>query len=186
MAISGRLYARRRPAVPLAQRCGARRIPARLASPVVLAQLPLAQPQVGRRDLDQLIGGDELDRRLQGHRRRRRQAQRLVVAVGADVGQLLFLGRVDVHVAGPAVLADDHALVDLYAGADEQRRPLLQVEQPVGVRRPGAVADQHAAGAVGHVARPRPVALADLVQQRGAARLGQQLAAVADQAARPG
>ena len=49
---------------------------------------------------------------------------------------------------------------------------------------PGAIADQHADRAVGHLARPRAVALADLVQQRRAARLGQQLAAIADQAAR--
>ncbi len=51
-------------------------------------------------------------------RRWRRQAQRLVVAVRPDVGELLFLGRVDVHVARSAVLADDHPLVDLLAGPD--------------------------------------------------------------------
>ncbi len=33
-----------------------------------------------------------------------------------------------------------------------------------------------------HLARPRPVPLADLVQQRGAARVGEQLPAVSDQA----
>ena len=36
---------------------------------------------------------------------------------------------------------------------------------------------------MGHVPRPRAVSLADLVEQRGAARLGQQLAAETDQAA---
>ena len=36
---------------------------------------------------------------------------------------------------------------------------------------------------MGHLAGPRPVALADLVEQRRAARVGQQLAAIADEAA---
>ena len=61
----------------------------------------------------------------------RGQPQGLVVRMGPDVRELLFLGRVDVHVAGTAVLADDHALVDLDAGADEQFRPILEVEQAV-------------------------------------------------------
>ena len=44
-------------------------------------------------------------------------------------------------------------------------------------------ADQHAGRAVRHLAGPRAVALPDLVHQPGAARLGQQLAAVAHQPA---
>ena len=88
----------------------------------------------GRRDLDQLVLGDELERRLEGERPWRRQAQRLVVGMGPDVGELLLLRRVHVHVAGAAVLAHDHALVDLDAGADEQLGALLEVEQAVGIR----------------------------------------------------
>ena len=60
---------------------------------------PLAQPDRLRRDLDQLVDRDELDRGLERERPRRRQPQRLVVGVGPDVGELLLLGRVDVHVA---------------------------------------------------------------------------------------
>ena len=48
---------------------------------------------------------------------------------------------------------------------------------------PRAVRDEDAAGPMGDLARHRPVALADLVQQRRPARVGQQLPAVADQAA---
>ena len=48
---------------------------------------------------------------------------------------------------------------------------------------PGRSRDEHAGRPVGDLARPRPVALADLVEQRRPARVGQQLAAVADQAA---
>ena len=39
------------------------------------------------------------------------------------------LTGVDVEVVGARVLADDHALVDLLAGPDEQRAALLQVHQ---------------------------------------------------------
>ena len=52
---------------------------------------------------------------------RRDQPLQLVAGGGAHVGELLLLGRVDVHVVGAGVLADDHALVDLGAGPDEQR-----------------------------------------------------------------
>ena len=48
---------------------------------------------------------------------------------------------------------------------------------------PCAVGDEDPVRPVGHLARPRPVALADLVEQRRAARVGQELAAIADQAA---
>ena len=43
-----------------------------------------------------------------------------VAAGGADVGELLFARAVDVEVARPVVLADDHAFVDFRAGADEE------------------------------------------------------------------
>src|SRR6476620_1591159 len=106
---------------------------ARGTTPFVLGQEPLAQPDRCRRDLDQLVLGDEFERALEGHRPWRREPQRLVVGVRPDVGELLLLGRVDVHVARAAVLADDHALVHLDTCADEQIRTLLQIEQPVRV-----------------------------------------------------
>ena len=40
---------------------------------------------------------------------------------GADVGELLGLDRVDDQVVVAGVDADDHAVVDLLAGRDEQR-----------------------------------------------------------------
>ena len=48
---------------------------------------------------------------------------------------------------------------------------------------PDAVGDEHAAGPMRDLARHRPVALADLVQQRRPARVGQELPAVADEPA---
>ena len=41
------------------------------------------------------------------------------------------------QIVAAAVDADDHALVDLDAVADEQRAPILQVEERVGERLAG-------------------------------------------------
>src|SRR3990170_6931594 len=59
-----------------------------------------------RRHLDQLVLVDEFDRLLQRHDPGGNQAQRLVGPRRADVGKLLLLGRVDVHVHGARVLPD--------------------------------------------------------------------------------
>ena len=53
---------------------------AALPPAVVHRQQSLAQADGVGRDLHQLVGGDELDGRLQGHRRRRREAQGIVVS----------------------------------------------------------------------------------------------------------
>ena len=90
---------------------------------------------------------------------------------------------VDVHVVDAGVLADDHALVDLGARRDEHRAALLQVGQREAGRRAAAVGDQRAGRAGADVAVPRLVALVDVVQQAGAAGLGEELGAEADQAA---
>jgi hypothetical protein len=60
------------------------------------------------------------------------------------------------------------------------------LKQAVAFDCPGSVAHEHARGTMRDLAGPRPVALADLVEQRRSARLGQELAAVADQARAPG
>ena len=51
---------------------------------------------------------------------------------GAHVGQLLFAHGVDVEIVVARVLADDHAFVDLHAGADEEFAALLQAIEGVG------------------------------------------------------
>ena len=97
--------------------------------------------------------------------------------------ELLLARGVDVEVVGAGVLADDHALVDLVAGADEQRAALLEVHQRELRRAPAAVGDQGAGRPRAQLARPRLPAVEDVVQQAGAARLGEELGAKADQAA---
>ena len=94
------------------------------------------------------------------------------------------LHGVDVEVLGARVLADDHALVDLLARADEQRAALLQVHQRELRGRAAAVGDERAGRARAQLARPRLPAVEDVVQEPGAARLGEELGAEADQPAR--
>jgi hypothetical protein len=88
---------------------------------------------------------------------------------------VLLLDRVDVEVVRARVLPDDHALVDLLARPDEQRAALLQREQGEGRRRALAVGDQRAGRPRAQLAEPRLPAVEDVVQQAGAARLGEEL-----------
>ena len=79
---------------------------------------------------------------------------------------------------------DDHALVELLAGRDEQPAALLQVEQRVGDRLAALVAHQHAIVAIGNLALHRRKTVEDVTHEAGAAGEGEELALEADQAAR--
>src|SRR6056297_2377344 len=81
-------------------------------------QLDLAQPREVRCDLDGLVLADELQRLVQRQVPRRREPDQFVGRGGAHVGELLLLGRVDVHVLATGVLSNDHTLVDLGPRAD--------------------------------------------------------------------
>ena len=107
----------------------------------------------------------------------------LVLAGGADVGELLALDDVDDEVVVARVLADDHALVDARLRVDHHGAAVLQVEERVGGGLAGGVGDQHAGAAAGDLALERRVVVEQAVHDGGAARVGQQLALVADQAA---
>src|SRR6185503_9519690 len=80
-------------------------------------------------------------------------------------------------------LADDHALVDLGARRDEELAALLEVQQ--GERRGGAapVADERAGRPRAELAVPGLVAVEDVVEDPGAARLGEELRPEADEPA---
>src|SRR5206468_3409911 len=105
---------------------------------------------------------EELQRLLKAQLAVRDQADQLFRRRAPHVRELLLLGRIDVHVLGAAVLAHDHALVDLLAGADEHRPALLQVEQreprahpPPGTEAPSSIAPDRTASARWH-ATSRP------------------------------
>ncbi len=143
----------------------------------------LAQPHRVRRHLDTLVLAHELQRLVERQLARRHQPHQDVRGGGAHVGQVLLLHRVDVKVLLAGVFAHDHALVDLFAGLDEHRPALLQVEQRERRRLAAAVGHEAARRAQAHVARPRLPLLEDVVQQAGAAGVGEELGAEADQAA---
>ena len=87
-----------------------------------LVEHDLAQPHRVRGDLDALVGAQQLERLVERELAVGDQAHEHLGGRGADVREVLLARGVDVEVVGARVLADDHALVDLLAGADEQRR----------------------------------------------------------------
>src|SRR5690606_26498535 len=148
------------------------------------AQL-LAQADLLRRDLDQLVVVDELQRLLQRQLHRRDQSLVVVLTGGPEVGQLLAAQRVDGQVVVLAVDADDLALVDFLARLDEQPAALLHRHLRVRRRRTGAVGDQHAVLALADRAvGTRAVVVEHVEQQAGAGGQGAELGLEADQPAR--
>ena len=87
----------------------------------------------------------------------------------AHVGELLFLGDVDVHVVGARVLTDDHAFVHLLRRLDEERHALLQRDDRERRDHAGAVGDDRPVVAGDDGSRPRVVAVGDRVGDAGAA-----------------
>src|SRR5205823_6522534 len=98
---------------------------ARLAFPNVRVEEAFPQTDRGRRQLDELVAGDELERLLERYLTGRDEPDRIVLHRGADVRLLLLACRVDVHVVRARVLADDHALVDLGPRTDEHLASFL-------------------------------------------------------------
>lgn len=113
-----------------------------------VGQNALAHTDALRSDLKQLIVGDELECRLDGH------------LGAAESGAAHHPSRMhacwsaasscDVysHVLAARVLADDHAFVYHRAGADEQRAAILCVEQAVADSLAGLKRDQRTGGAL--------------------------------------
>src|ERR1035437_7345960 len=149
---------------------------------VVGREHSLAQSDRLGRYFDQLVAADELDRRLKRQLAVWRQVQSFVVRVCPHVRLLLLFGRIDVHVVRTGILTDDHALVDVRARADEQRRALLHPEQRISVGGSGTICHHDARGSMRDLARPRTVALAYLVHEGRASGFSQELPPEADKA----
>jgi hypothetical protein len=149
---------------------------------IVGVQDDLADADGLRGDLDALVFAGELEGLFEGQVARRRQVLEGVGGSGTHVGELLFLGDVDVHVVGAGVLADDHALVDLGGGLHEEGAALLQVDHGERRHNTGAVGDHRTVGAVLDRTGPRLVALGDGCRDAGAAGVREELGAEADQA----
>src|SRR5687768_12302039 len=82
------------------------------ARPGVGIEDRLPEPDRLRRHFDQLILLDIGEGRLEREPPRRGEKLVLLLARGADIGELLALEHVDLEVVAAAVLAYDHALVD--------------------------------------------------------------------------
>src|SRR5206468_1990847 len=119
----------------------------------------LAQAQRLRGDLEKLVLADPLEALLEIHDARWGQAHALVRGGGAHVGQLLFLGDVDVEIAVPAVLPHDLPLVHRLAWPHEEHPTRLEMVDGVGGGASSAVRDEGAVGAMGNVALPLRVAV---------------------------
>ena len=96
---------------------------------------------------------------------------------------MLRLADVDRDVLARRGIADDLTGVDLLACVDDQGAALLGVEQAVGDGVAGIKADEGAGGAGLDVAAPFLVAVEDRVHDALAVGVGQELAAIAEQAA---
>ena len=101
----------------------------------------------------------------------------------AAVGHVLLLAHVHVDVAGAGVPADDHAVVHLHARLDEQLAAVLDVEQGVGGGHAVLPGHQRAGVAGGDVALDGLVVLEHGAHDALAAGVGEELAAIAEQAA---
>src|ERR1019366_1126154 len=102
---------------------------------------------------------------------------------GAHVGQLLLAHNVDVKISLLRVLAADHALVNVHAGASEKHAALLQIVERVRGRKPGPVGDERTGRAMRNFSLPLDVSVEQRVHDDGAARVGEERAAQSDQAA---
>ena len=110
------------------------------------------------------------------------------MASSADDERMLVcffsLSDVYVHVVFARVFAEDHAFVNFDARPDEHFAALLNSPQRVGDGDARTVRDERAGGTHGHVADVVRPAFEDGIDQGGAARIGEKLAAQSDQAAR--
>src|SRR3546814_4664742 len=89
-----------------------------------------------------LVVVDIGDRLFERHAARRRQADRVVLARRAEVGELLRLNRVDLEVLGLRILADDHPFIKRLAGRNEEDAALFQGAERIGDRFARAVRDE--------------------------------------------
>src|SRR4051794_23757384 len=147
-------------------------------------ELDLPQADALRRHLDTLVVPYELERLLERERAWRNEPDELVRGGGAHVRELFLLGGVDVEILAPGVLADDHALVNLHARADEQRSTFLERSYRETGRLASAIGDEAAGRTSSQLAVPRLPALEDVVHDPGTARLREELGTETDQPAR--
>jgi hypothetical protein len=109
----------------------------------MLLQQFFAQTNTGGRYFNQLIVLNELQCLFQGIPNWRRHHQVFICAGGANVGQLLGLGRVNRKVIVTAVQSNNLPFLNIDIGINNQTAPILQGEQRVGQSLPFHEGHQH-------------------------------------------
>ena len=152
------------------------------AGAIDLGQVALAEPDVLRRHLEQLVIGEEVEALLERHLGGGCEPDHDVGVGGAHVGLLLLLADVDRHIARPLLDAHDHPLVDLLARLDEGEATLLRVGESEGENVSRAGRHHRAVALLPEVARPGTVAEEQRAHDPGAAGDRQEGVPEADQA----
>src|SRR2546428_8956065 len=93
---------------------------------VVLGQEALADAVGLRRDLEELVVGEELDRIVERELTDSVELRGDVRVAAAHVREVLLAHHVHLEVALADVLPDDHALVDVDSGIEEELASLLR------------------------------------------------------------
>ena len=181
-----KFYAEKYPACPLGQ-AGVFQFSVLLTvlglHAALVVQDGLADTEVLGGDLQQLVIRQELQTLLQAHLPGRHQTQSVVAAGGTGIGQLLLLADVHHDVLLLGADAHHHALVHAHVGADKQHAALLSVEQAVGDGFAGLAGHQRAGIAAAQLALEGRVAVKHAGHDTLAAGIGQELVAIAEQAA---
>src|SRR6202030_1646717 len=137
-----------------------------------------------RRHFDVFIVGDEFDGFFKRHFARRDQANGFVSGGRAHVRLLFFFGDVHRHVFFAGVFAEDHAFVNFNPGTDEHFAAFLNPPDRVSDGNAGAISYESTRRTHGHIAGIISPAFENGMDQSGAARVGEKLAAQSDQASR--
>jgi hypothetical protein len=145
-------------------------------------QRTFSQANGFRRHLNHLIIPDELNGPLQGHGEDRRQDNRVILAGGPHVGELLGLAGIHVQIAVPVMLSDDHSLVHRIAGAHKELSTGFEIEQGVGHALPAAIGHEGTRESRGELAAELFIAVQRGIQYSGSPGIGEELVAISDEA----
>src|SRR5439155_319475 len=109
---------------------------------VLLGEEALADAERLRRDLEELVVGEEFDRVVERELAYPVELHRDIRRAAPHVGEVLLADHVYLEVALADVLSHDHALVDLDAGVEKELPPILRrVDLELLVRLLGLAVD---------------------------------------------
>ena len=120
---------------------------------------------------------------FQTHLARRHQAQGVIRAGSAHIGQLLALAHINNDVLGLGGHTHHHAFINGHAGSDEQAATFLCIEQAVGNGFAGFKGNQAAGVPAGDITLVGRVGIKNRGHDALALGIGEELVAVAEQAA---